>query len=69
SMMGIAVVSRADKPINLIKKSNLPAKTFIGGAPVTLQFSEQIGADGYSENAPGAVAVARKLIANALPIN
>ena len=58
-----------EKTVNLIKKSNLPAKTFIGGAPVTLQFSEQIGADGYSENAPGAVAVARKLIANALPIN
>ncbi|MBT4525754.1 MAG: corrinoid protein [Deltaproteobacteria bacterium] len=58
-----------EKTVNLIKKSNLPAKTFIGGAPVTLQFSEQIGADGYSENAPGAVAVARKLIANALPVN
>jgi corrinoid protein of di/trimethylamine methyltransferase len=31
-------------------------KVLVGGAPVTRQFAEQIGADGYSDNAPGAVA-------------
>jgi 5-methyltetrahydrofolate--homocysteine methyltransferase len=38
-------------------------KTLVGGAPVTPAFSEKIGADGYSPDAPGAVAVARDLIA------
>ena len=37
-------------------------KIIIGGAPVTQQYAEQIGADGYSDNANGAVALARKLV-------
>ena len=37
-------------------------KVMIGGAPVTQQFADQIGADGYAENASAAVAVARTLI-------
>lgn len=37
------------------------AKVIIGGAPITRQYAEQIGADGYSDNANGAVAIARTL--------
>jgi methylmalonyl-CoA mutase cobalamin-binding domain/chain len=40
-------------------------KVMVGGAPVTQQFAEQIGADGYAENASSAVGVARKLVAGA----
>jgi len=40
-------------------------KVMVGGAPVTQRFAEQIGADGYSENAAGAVTLARKLTAAA----
>jgi methanogenic corrinoid protein MtbC1 len=35
----------------------------IGGAPVTEAFSDQIGADGFSADAPGAVEIARRLMA------
>jgi 5-methyltetrahydrofolate--homocysteine methyltransferase len=38
-------------------------KVMIGGAPVTQEFADQIGADGYSDNANGAVTIARKLVA------
>ena len=38
-------------------------KVMVGGAPVTEQFAKEIGADGYSENASTAVALARKLAA------
>jgi 5-methyltetrahydrofolate--homocysteine methyltransferase len=38
-------------------------KVIVGGAPVTKQFADEIGADGYSENANGAVALARALVA------
>jgi corrinoid protein of di/trimethylamine methyltransferase len=38
-------------------------KVMVGGAPVTQRFADQIGADGYSENAVSAVALARKLVA------
>ncbi len=37
-------------------------KVMIGGAPVNQVFADQIGADGYSNNAPLAVELARKLV-------
>ena len=37
-------------------------KVMVGGAPVTNAFAQQVGADGYSEDASEAVAVARKLV-------
>ncbi len=36
-------------------------KIMVGGAPVTAQYAAEIGADGYSENASTAVALARTL--------
>lgn len=35
-------------------------RVLIGGAPITQKYADEIGADGYSDNAPGAVALARK---------
>jgi len=37
-------------------------KVMIGGAPVTQDFADEIGADGYSDNAAGAVTLARQLM-------
>jgi corrinoid protein of di/trimethylamine methyltransferase len=37
-------------------------KVMIGGAPITQRFADEIGADGYSENASGAVVLARRLL-------
>jgi methylmalonyl-CoA mutase cobalamin-binding domain/chain len=38
-------------------------KIMVGGAPVTQRYADEIGADGYGENAAVAVALARKLCA------
>ena len=38
-------------------------KVLIGGAPITQKYADEIGADGYSDNAPAAVALARKQLA------
>jgi len=38
-------------------------KVLVGGAPITQKYAEEIGADGYSENAVGAVALAKKAVA------
>jgi 5-methyltetrahydrofolate--homocysteine methyltransferase len=38
-------------------------KVLIGGAPVTMQYAKEIGADGYSENASGAVGLVKNLLA------
>ena len=37
-------------------------KVMVGGAPVTPEWAEKIGADGYANNAPEAVEIARKLV-------
>ncbi len=51
------------KIVEAFKESGLKAKIIIGGAPVTDAYALQIGADGFSDNAPGAVELIRKLIA------
>jgi len=38
-------------------------KVLIGGAPITQRYADEIGADGYSDNAVGAVAVAKQVLA------
>jgi 5-methyltetrahydrofolate--homocysteine methyltransferase len=40
-------------------------KVMVGGAPVTQQYANQIGADGYADSASTAVVLARNLIAKA----
>ena len=40
-------------------------KVLVGGAPVTSRYAKEIGADGYSENASGAVGLVRNLLAEA----
>ena len=37
-------------------------KIMVGGAPVSQAFADEIGADGYSDNANEAVKVARQLL-------
>jgi 5-methyltetrahydrofolate--homocysteine methyltransferase len=37
-------------------------KVLIGGAPITQKYADEIGADGYSESAVGAVALAKKAV-------
>ena len=51
--------------IDALKTAGLrtQVKVLIGGAPVTSQYAKEIGADGYSENAVGAVALAKKAAA------
>ena len=38
-------------------------KVLIGGAPITQKYADEIGADGYSDNAVGAVSVAKQVLA------
>ena len=40
-------------------------KVLIGGAPVTGQYAKEIGADGYSDSASGAVSLVRQIVAEA----
>ena len=50
--------------IEALKEAGLrdQVKVMVGGAPITVSWAEEIGADGYADDAIGAVAVAKKLV-------
>lgn len=51
--------------IETLEKAGLRdrVKVLVGGAPVTQKYADEIGADGYGENASVAVNLARRLVA------
>ena len=48
--------------IDALKEAGIEAKVIIGGAPVTQNYADEIGADGYAPDAASAVDVAKELI-------
>jgi 5-methyltetrahydrofolate--homocysteine methyltransferase len=48
--------------IDALRAADIRAKVVVGGAPVTAEFAEQIGADGYAPDAGAAVDLARGLL-------
>ena len=52
------------KVINALREAGVreKVKVLIGGAPVSRDYAEEIGADGYSEDSSSAVELARKLV-------
>ena len=49
--------------VESLKESGLPVRVMVGGAPVTQEFAQKIGADGYGADAPAAVNQVRELMA------
>ncbi len=49
--------------VALFREQGLAAKVMIGGAPITEQFAQDIGADGYATDAASSVDLARSLVA------
>ena len=49
--------------VEAVRAANLSTKVVIGGAPITPEFAQQIGADGYAPDAGSAVDLARGLLA------
>jgi 5-methyltetrahydrofolate--homocysteine methyltransferase len=51
------------KTVEAINAAGVAIKIIIGGAPVTQSFADEIGADGYADDAATAVDVVKELIA------
>lgn len=49
--------------VQAIKDAGIDTKVIIGGAPVTQEYCDEIGADGYAPDAASAVDIARTLLA------
>ena len=70
NIVGISALMTTTMPgmkrtIDALVKAGLRdrVKVMIGGAPVTDKYAQEIGADGYADNASSAVTLARKLVA------
>ncbi len=48
--------------VKAIREAGLPVKIVVGGAPITLEYAREIGADGYSPDAGSAVDAAMALV-------
>jgi corrinoid protein of di/trimethylamine methyltransferase len=62
ALLTTTMVKQRDVIQALKDKGLLNVKVMVGGAPVTRSWMEEIGADGYSEDAIGAVSVAKELM-------
>jgi 5-methyltetrahydrofolate--homocysteine methyltransferase len=51
------------KVIEAVREAGLDVKVIIGGAPITQDYADEIGADGYAPDAASAVDVTRALMA------
>jgi 5-methyltetrahydrofolate--homocysteine methyltransferase len=52
-----------EKTIKAVKDADIGVKVMIGGAPVTQDYADRIGADGYAPDAASAVDTAKSLVA------
>ncbi len=52
-----------EKTVKALKDAGVSARIMIGGAPVTQDYADKIGADGYTPDAASAVDMAKTLIA------
>jgi len=52
-----------ERTIKALKKAGVPVKVMIGGAPVTQDYANKIGADGFAPDAASAVDMAKSLVA------
>jgi 5-methyltetrahydrofolate--homocysteine methyltransferase len=52
-----------EKTLKALRNADVSAKIIVGGAPVTQDYADRIGADGYAADAASAVDVAKSLVA------
>lgn len=64
SALMTTTMQRMREVVALVREEGLDAKVMIGGAVITQDYAEEIGADGYSRDAAEAVKVARHLVDN-----
>lgn len=61
SALMTTTMQRMREVVEEVKKIKLPVKVMIGGAVITQEYADEIGADGYSKDAADAVKLAKRL--------
>jgi 5-methyltetrahydrofolate--homocysteine methyltransferase len=57
-------MSTMEETVSVLRRETPEVKIMIGGAPVNQEFADRIGVDGYGEDAPSAVRLARKFVSD-----
>jgi 5-methyltetrahydrofolate--homocysteine methyltransferase len=50
------------KAVEAVKATGVETKVVVGGAPVSAEFAEEVGADGFAEDAGAAAKIAKSLV-------
>ena len=61
SALMTTTMQRMREVVEEVKRIKLPVKVMIGGAVITQEYADEIGADGYSRDAADAVKLAKRL--------
>ncbi|MBD5460781.1 MAG: dihydropteroate synthase [Lachnospiraceae bacterium] len=61
SALMTTTMTEMKKVVKLVRESGLKAKVIIGGAVITQEYADEIGADGYSRDAADAVKLVKRL--------
>ena len=62
SALMTTTMKQMEAVIQYAKEQNVTAKIMVGGAVITKEYADEIGADGYSKDAAEAVKLAGRLI-------
>lgn len=63
SALMTTTMEQMKETVAFAKANNVKAKIMVGGAVITQEYADEIGADGYSKDAADAVVVAKKMLA------
>jgi len=62
SALLVTTMPNMNATVNQMRAAGLRAKAIVGGAPLTQSYADEIKADGYASDAPGAVVLCKKLL-------
>jgi methylmalonyl-CoA mutase cobalamin-binding domain/chain len=65
SALLVTTMPNMKKTVERLRTAGLFTRVIVGGAPLTQAYADEIGADGYASDAPGAVVLCKKLMLEA----
>jgi methylmalonyl-CoA mutase cobalamin-binding domain/chain len=63
SALLVTTMPQMKKTVEQLHEAGVAAKAIVGGAPLTQAYADEIQADGYASDAPGAVVLCKSLVA------
>ena len=63
SALLVTTMPQMKRTVDQLRASGLATKAIVGGAPLTQGYADEIAADGYASDAPGAVVLCKSMVA------